>query len=634
MFSLSFLNSSLLIASLATFIPILIYFFAKKRPDRVIFSSLKFIISSKEERNSKINLKNILLLIIRSLIILLLILLFARPIIRTFLGISSDYHAPTTISILADNSLSMDYYSKSTQKLEILKDKIKYINSKLTNNDYIRIYTKDDFITSQKFIQGAIPDTLIQKIKVTYNSLPLDSLVARALRDIKDIPTANHEIYLLTDGNEVISYSDSLTKINYAIVDEEEDWNNLAANISSTQIISNNNIKQISIDYTIHNYGKSQVKDKLIRLNYNDRSYDRFISLDANKSWQGNFTIPIEKSGWQKGFIEVQDEYFLQDNRSYFSFFFNLNPRFTIVSDDADMSLPLKTMVNIFSANSSNITYLPQNRINNQLISTTDIFIFYKLASFSSNTKTLLKELSQAKKGALIVLGPKSDSSIVDFIDNNFAIALKTGFSKDLYPDWSNPYNEILKEIPSQQFKEMKFNDLVKAEWKNKNNILLASEKQAIIASKNNNYLLFFDANNDFVTSASYPVFMNKVFEKLSNSNLEIKSLYQGDAIEVTKGSKINDKEVPSSRYIFKEKGIYKLQTASDITYLAVNLGEQQMQESMSRQIQFAKNYTDVSDNLEKHLFSDSASFELLKYLLYTILALFLAELVIVKLSK
>src|SRR5690554_3435023 len=127
MFSLSFLNSGLLIASLSAIIPLLIYFFAKKRPDRVVFSSIRFITLSSEEKKSKINLKNILLLIIRTLIFLFIALIFARPIIETFRGIGSNYHAPTTISVIADNSWSMDYYSQSTQRLELLKQKLKII---------------------------------------------------------------------------------------------------------------------------------------------------------------------------------------------------------------------------------------------------------------------------------------------------------------------------------------------------------------------------------------------------------------------------------------------------------------------------------------------------------------------------
>lgn len=634
MFSLSFLNSSLLIASLSALIPILIYFFAKRRPDRVIFSSLKFIISSKEERKSKINLKNILLLIIRTLIILFLTLLFARPILKTFLGIDSNYHAPTTISVIADNSLSMDYYSQSTQRLELLKEKLKVINSKLTNDDYLRIYTKDSFITSQKFMQGSIPDSLIAKINVTYNPLPLDSLISQAINNKEQIPTANHEIYLFTDGNEPITLLDSLTNIKYSIIDQQKEWNNLAANINSSQVVSNNNIKQLSIDYTIHNYGTKDLQDRLVRLNYNDRSFDRFISIEANKSWQGNFTIPIEKTGWQKGFIEIQDEYYLQDNRGYFSFYFNLNPNITIITEESNVSLPLQTMISIFAGNPENIKYVAQNRVNNQLISSTDIFIFYKLNSLASNIQSLLDQLDKDKRGSLVILSPDSDSSVSTYVKSNFDIEVSKGLSKNQYPDWTNTYNEIMQEISSNQFQEMRFNDLVKAQINSKNKSILTANKQPLIATNNNTYLLFFDDNNDFVTSASYPVFMNKLFEKLSNSNLEIKSYYQGNSIDLPKGALVNNKEVFSSKFIFKDLGIYKVVTGSKIAFYAVNQSENQLIESINSSSTIPDRYINITGDLESNLFSESGSFELLKYLLYAILFLFLAELLLVKLGK
>ena len=634
MFSLSFLNSGLLIASLSAIIPVLIYFFAKKRPDRVIFSSLKFIITSKEERNSKINLKNILLLIIRSLIILLLTIIFARPIFKTFMGIDSNYHAPTSISVIADNSLSMDYYSQDTQRLEMLKQKIKTINSKLTDDDFIRIYTKDNFVTSQKFMQGAVADSLIQNIPITHSSLPLDSLVVRAIRNSKDVPTANHEIYLFTDGNEALTYKDSLAKVKYSLVDDDHKWNNLTAYISSAQIVSNNNIKQISVDYVIYNYGKEEVKDRLVRLNYNDRSYDRFISLEANKSWQGNFTIPIEKSGWQQGFIEVQDEYYLKDNRAYFSFFFNLNPRITVVTEGSEIALPLQTMVNIFAGMTENVKYIPQDRVNNQLISTTDIFVFYKLNSFSGNIESLLNQLSSDDKGSLIILSPNSDASIAKYVNNNFEIELSSGINRNVFPDWSNPYNELLSVIGTKQFSEMKFNDLVNAQTKTKNKTLVAVGQQPVIALNNNTFALFFDDNNAFVTNTSYPVFMNKIFEKISNSNLEISTNYLGNSIELPKSALVNDEEIYTTNYTFGDLGIFKITNNSKINYYSVNLEEKQLDESKRNPGDFSETYQNITKNWESHLFAESGRFELLKYLLYAILFLFIAELVIIKLGK
>ncbi|MBI9031126.1 BatA domain-containing protein [bacterium] len=635
MFSLSFLNSGLLIASLSAIIPILIYFFAKKRPDRVIFSSLKFIISSKEERNSKINLKNILLLIIRTLIILLLTLIFARPIFKTFIGIESNYHAPTTISIIADNSLSMDYYSDDTQRLELLKEKLKIINSKLTNEDYIRIYTKDNYVTGQKFMQGTIADTLIQNISLSYNNISLDSLVVKALRNSKNIETANHEIYLLTDGNEALTYHDSLNSIKYLLVDDNLEWNNFSAQINSAQIVSNNNIKQISIDFVVANYGENDVKDRLIRLNYNDRSYDRFISIEASKSWQGNFTIPIEKSGWQKGFIEVQDEYYSMDNRAYFSFFFNLYPNITFITENNKVSLPLRTMANIFAVNQDNVKFLAQNYVNNQLISDTDIFIFYKLTSIDSNIESLLKQLSSEEKGSLIVLSDNYDDSVTNYIENTFAIRLSSGVVKNIYPDWHNQYHKLISSIATNQLKELRFNDLVKAEASDKTALLLSSNNQPIIANNLDNYLFFFDDNNDFVTNTAYPVLMNKIFENISNSNLEISSSYLGNTIELTKQAEVNDNKMTSNNYTFTDLGIVKIRNRGDnILYTAVNLDENQRSESIIDKEESKGSYQNITENWESHLFSESGKFELLKYLLIAVLVLFVAELLIIKLSK
>lgn len=634
MFSLGFLNSGFLIASLSALIPILIYFFAKKRPERIVFSSLKFIISSKEERNSKINLKNILLLIIRTLILLLLTLIFARPILKTFLGIDSNYHAPTTISVIADNSLSMDYYADDIQKFELLKNNLKKINNKLTNNDFLRIYTKDNYISSQKFIQGSLPDTLIQKMEITYQSLPLDSLITRASKDLKDPPTANHELYLFTDGNEEINLQDSLISLKYALVDQSPEWNNLSARLKTTQIVTNNNIKQLSIDFIIYNFGPKDVKDKLVRLNYNERSYDRFVSIESNKSWQGNYTIPLENTGWQKGFIEVQDEYYLQDNRAYYSFYYNLDPKITIITDEQDISLPLKTMASIFTSSLENIKFIPPNYVNNQLLTSTDIFVFYKPNSLPSNILSLLAKLEEKEKGFLLVLNQNSDQSVSDYLNSKYEISLTNEKSKEHVPNWTNPYNAILKEVGTKHFSELRFNDLVPAIIQNRSKILLADDNQPIIVADKYSFLLFFDANNDFVTHASYPVFMNKIFESMSNSNIENESYYLGNSIDLPANSLVDDKEIIGTNFIFSELGIYKVNNGIKTSYFAVNLGEEQLKESLARNSNFPQAFINISEDWESHLFSESASFELLKYLIYAIILLFIAELLIVKYWK
>jgi hypothetical protein len=83
MFQLSFLNSGLLILATATVLPLLIWLLAKKKPRRIMFSSLRFIRLSKEQKKNRTKLKDILLLIIRMLIILLVVLAAARPLLKS-----------------------------------------------------------------------------------------------------------------------------------------------------------------------------------------------------------------------------------------------------------------------------------------------------------------------------------------------------------------------------------------------------------------------------------------------------------------------------------------------------------------------------------------------------------------------
>jgi hypothetical protein len=79
LFQLSFLNATLLFFAAATILPLLIWLLAKKKPQKIVFPSLRFIKLSKEQEKSRSKLKNILLLIIRMLFILLVVLAVARP---------------------------------------------------------------------------------------------------------------------------------------------------------------------------------------------------------------------------------------------------------------------------------------------------------------------------------------------------------------------------------------------------------------------------------------------------------------------------------------------------------------------------------------------------------------------------
>ncbi|MBN2829443.1 MAG: BatA domain-containing protein, partial [Candidatus Cloacimonetes bacterium] len=56
----SFLNTGILAFIVAGALPLLIYLFAKKKPKKVVFSSIRFISQSSSSQRKRINIKNIL----------------------------------------------------------------------------------------------------------------------------------------------------------------------------------------------------------------------------------------------------------------------------------------------------------------------------------------------------------------------------------------------------------------------------------------------------------------------------------------------------------------------------------------------------------------------------------------------
>ncbi|MCK4695360.1 MAG: BatA domain-containing protein, partial [Candidatus Cloacimonetes bacterium] len=122
MFGLSFLNSGILFLASAGIIPLLIYLFAKKKPRKIIFSTIKFIKESQKKQRKRINIKNLLLLIIRILIIILTIFAISRPSIKAPFINTGTLHPKTAIAVIIDNSYSMDYLVDTQTELEKAKE--------------------------------------------------------------------------------------------------------------------------------------------------------------------------------------------------------------------------------------------------------------------------------------------------------------------------------------------------------------------------------------------------------------------------------------------------------------------------------------------------------------------------------
>ena len=201
MFNLSFLNSGILAVASAMVIPLIIYLFARKKPRKIIFSSIRFIKESQQRQKTKINLKNILLLLIRMLIILFTVLAISRPTVKTGLLKSGKNHPKTAVAIIIDNSYSMNYLTDTKTELEIAKRTALEIINMLSDDDIVQIHTleKNWNDLHSYLIYGKPKEKLIHSIKITANHLKLKDVIEKAEKEIRESHLPNREIYVLGD---------------------------------------------------------------------------------------------------------------------------------------------------------------------------------------------------------------------------------------------------------------------------------------------------------------------------------------------------------------------------------------------------------------------------------------------------
>ena len=198
---ISFLNSGILLLSSAVIVPILIYLFAKKKPHKVIFSSIRFIKESQQKQKRKINLKNLLLLLIRILIILFTILAIARPAIKADFLKEGDAHPKTAIAVIVDNSYSMNYLVDTKTELEKAKEITTQINTMISENDNTILLSLN---SSWNDIHGGINigklhDKVVDEIEISAQIMPLEDVLKMAEEKLRETHLPNKEIYLITD---------------------------------------------------------------------------------------------------------------------------------------------------------------------------------------------------------------------------------------------------------------------------------------------------------------------------------------------------------------------------------------------------------------------------------------------------
>ncbi len=630
MFGFSFLNTPFLIFLSSLILPIIIYLITKKKPQKIIFSSIKYIKESVQQRKKKINLKNILLLLIRLLILLFVILGLSRPILKTKKGNFSKNHPKTAIAIIIDNSYSMDYIIDTQTELEKAKEIAKKINGILTNDDAVVLLNRDDNWNkiNAEINYGKLKDEKIEKISVTPLAVEVNSLIKTAETFLKQSQYANKEIYYITDFQKdnypvktniplyIIKTSNSKFKKNIAVVSTKP-----------IQDFTEDKLKR-KIYFEVQNFSDTKQTDLICSLIIDNRTVsEKVLSLQPFQKKSGYFTTSLNSEGWHTGYVKVKNERLEYDNKNYFAFYIKKNPKVALITSENEFPPSLVSILKIYT---NDLSIINTNDLNFNLFNNYDNVIFYK-----PTPSQRLFEILKNNDKYIMIAGENDDESLKEFYQKIFGFKI-TGFYNDYQSikiDKVNRFSRITKLF--SKVKKPKLNYFFKVK-NNKSETLLAAGDYPISIMNNKGaiiWLFSLDNDNPFTVSAMFPAFAYNCLVQTSSLFIENNAIKVGDKIKL----KNNKLILPSGKMIFTNKNIYVAHRQGIYDLLdrkiAVNLDFSESNYVMNKPIK-AKNITVTYKDWRSYIFKNGFGKDVWKYFFLIALILFILEMIIIKMEE
>lgn len=634
MFQLSFLNASLLFFAAATILPLLIWLLAKKKPQKVIFSTLRFIKLSKQQEKSRTKLKNILLLIIRMLIILLVALAVARPMFNTSKLQPSRKHPPTAMAILLDTSYSMDYAQGGKSTLQLAKEAITKINSRCNSDDQLVLISSDsnwNLLNSQLYA-GKIPETLLEKINIAYLPLSLQEMLTYAETKLKESQMPNREIYLLSDNR--LAPETLKTDIPLASIPLREDssYENLSISKAGIlpQLVDKRRLQ--TLQFTLENHGTHDRKDVLVKAVLGDiKLAEKFVSVPAKTSITETIPIELRADGWQSGYLEVLDELQTQDNRAYFAFPFFTKPRIAVISQSGSLPLILDTMLRVYTGAAPTII-APQN-ISLASIDAYQLFIIHDCGPVTPRLRELFSTLAAGNIGVLFTLDASLGADLKAHLNNVFSLKINDRSQKVLSIDQINKHHYISSLIADKTLKHNQAGDYWQASSQAAS--VLVSAQGVPLAVVNGKQALWLwnlsGSQNPFFIDPAFPVLAFRSFDYLASTNVPETGLLVGETINFDRLKLPQGEMLTNRRHQTTRPGIYTLEPDSpreQVKAINIDYSDSQARYNPPSGVKI------LGKNWDKQLFFSRLGHDLWKILLAIALALVLLELIIVKMEE
>jgi len=641
MFGLSFLNASLLFATLVALVPLLIHLFIKNRPKKIWFSSLRFLTEILEQRKKRMTLNQLLLLLLRMLIILCIVLALAKPVLRLPFLKKTNYHPPVAVAFILDTSPSMDYIIGQRTQIQHGIAIIKEINQKLNEQDATIFYTSDATHNAlrSRLIYSPLPENALTNIDLTWTPEPLHKLLLTAKNELDKSKYLHREIYVVSD---MPSY-ERPAEIDIPITFIHTFTDSISVNIAMQNVVVkkeliDGNLLRIA-EFEIESQSPHIMADQIVRLNLNGTTVaEKMLDFQPFEKKKDYFVINHENMQWNNGYVEVRNVIFLPDNRAYFTFYSDPAPKIGVVSDSGSLPRPITVLADIFIGRSGSLEILSPENIQFSDGQRYHFLIFY-LKTYSNRTIALIEELHKKDIKSMLILPPDVDYNARNFLRNKYGLEVGNLPKQELSP--ITGYHQWHKIVGDFNFSS-KIALMAKpalAVTANRNAIPLVNTDPAPLILENRDIIVNIDFSRpqNFLSFPAFPIIIYRSFSWISRYDNQITNYAIGDKFTSGAGTLISPTDekydANMSGFVFNQPGIWTYtDTVSGSIPIAVNLTKSDFSERHrpTDTETVAKGVINANENYMNQVLQQEQGYEIWKILLWGCLIFIAQEMVTV----
>lgn len=422
--NMAWLNPNFLWALLVLLIPVAIHLFNFRRYKKIEFSNVRLLTQIDQQTKSGNQLKKYLILASRLLAFTFLVLAFAQPIlINKEQGLDKG---KKNISIILDNSYSMNLSGEEGQLLEAAKNRARAIVNASSNADEFNVITADLNATFLHFRGKQATLENIDKIKISAASRPLNDLIQIQERLLKD-RSGNKYAYCISDfqkKNSSLVNNRTDSSINKTWIKlESPQHDNICIDtcfLTSPIIQAGQNIGLV---VQVSNYSNNTIEDLTLELWVNGKPKGLAnFNIQAFNNDRQTINFTLENGGVHKCELKLPGDNIAIDDVLYFSMNINRSYSVNVISENGE-----KYADAVFSDNPGFI-YKAENggNINFSAFKNHDLIVLQGLNSIQSGLQSELDKF--VKNGGTLFVFPgtekDAETSGLKALSANFGVSI------------------------------------------------------------------------------------------------------------------------------------------------------------------------------------------------------------------